>query len=85
MVEIDTEASAAYVRFGRGKVARTDPYAGDKKMVMVDFDARDRVLGIEVIGSKEFSIGQLLRKIPVKVPAATLLRARYVSAELAAA
>jgi len=84
-VEIDTEASAAYVRFGRGKVARTAPYAGPKNMVMVDFDARGRVLVIEVIGSKEFSIDRLLRKIPVKLPTATLLRTRYVSAELTAA
>ena len=30
--------------FGRGKVARTEPYGGAESLVMVDYDKRGRVL-----------------------------------------
>jgi uncharacterized protein YuzE len=82
VVEIDTEATAAYVRFGRGKVARTEPFGGVDSLVMVDYDRQDRVLGIELIGPKEFGITHLLRDFPVQIDAAALSRARYVSADL---
>jgi hypothetical protein len=84
IVEIDTEATATYVRFGRGKVARTEPYGGADSFVMVDFDRHNRVLGIELIGKKEFSIFHLLRNIPVQIDDSILNRTRYVSAGLVA-
>lgn len=83
VVEIDTEATAAYVRFGRGKIARTEPFGGADSLVMVDFDQKNRVLGIELIGQKEFGITHLLKDFPVQMDAAVLNRARYVSADLA--
>ncbi len=82
VVEIDTEATAAHVRFGRGKVARTEPFGGTGSLVMVDYDKQDRVLGIELIGPKEFGITYLLRGIPVPTDSAVLNRTRYVSADL---
>ena len=82
VVEIDTEATAAYVRFGRGKVARTAPFAGADGLVMVDYDRQNRVLGIELVGRKEFGITHLLRDVPIKVDRAALRQARYVSADL---
>jgi uncharacterized protein YuzE len=84
IVEIDTEATATYVRFGRGKVARTEPYGGTDSFVMVDFDRQNRVLGIELIGKKEFSIVHLLRDFPMQIDEAVLSRTRYVSADLVA-
>ena len=81
-MEIDTEATATYVRFGRGKVARTEPYGGAESMVMVDYDKRGRVPGIEFIGRKELNIAELLRDMPLSVPKSTLDSARYVAADL---
>ncbi len=83
IVEIDTEATATYVRFGRGKVAHTEPYGGAESLVMVDYDKRGRVLGIEFIGRKELNIAELLRDMPLSLPKSTLARARYVAADLA--
>jgi len=83
VVEIDTEATATYVRFGRGRVARTEPYGGAESLVMVDYDRRGRVLGIEFIGRKKFNVGELLGDIPVSLPKSSLDRARYVAADLA--
>jgi uncharacterized protein YuzE len=82
VVEIDTEATAAYVRFGRGKVVRTEPFGGTDSLVMVDYDRQNRILGIELIGAKEFGISYLLRHVPVQIDHAALSRARYVSADL---
>jgi uncharacterized protein YuzE len=83
VVEIDTEASATYVRFGRGKVTRTEPFQGTESLVMVDFDRQNRVLGIEFIGRKEFGIVSLLHGFPVQVDDRVLTRTRYISADLA--
>jgi len=83
VVEIDTEATAAYVRFGHGKVVRTEPFGNVDSLVMVDYDRQNRVLGIELIGRKEFGITHLLRDVPVRIDSAVLNRARYVSADLA--
>jgi len=82
VVEIDTEATAAYVRFGRGKIVRTAPYGGADSLVMVDFDRQNRVLGIELIGRKEFGIVHLLRNVPLQIDDAILSRTRYISADL---
>jgi uncharacterized protein YuzE len=82
VVEIDTEATAAYVRLRDAKVARTEPYESDKGLVMLDFDAKDNVIGIEVVGRQEFSIRELIKQIPVQASDAVLNRTRYVSADL---
>ena len=82
IVEIDTEATATYVRFGRGKIAHTEPYGGTGSLVMVDYDKRGRVLGIEFIGRKKFNVAELLGDIPVSLPKSSLDRARYVAADL---
>jgi uncharacterized protein YuzE len=82
IVEIDTEATATYVRFGRGKIAQTKRYGGTESLVTVDYDKRGRVLGIEFIGRKKFNVAELLGDIPISLPKSSLDRARYVAADL---
>ena len=85
VVEIDTEATAAYVRLREATVARTEPYESASGLVMLDFDAAGNVVGIEFVGQLEFSIRELIKCIPVRVSEGTLARTRYVSAKLQAA
>ena len=85
VVEVDTEATAAYIRLGEAKVAHTEPYGSEKGMVMLDFDAGGNVVGIEVIGQQEFSIRELIKRVPVETSDAVLNQTRYVSADLAPA
>jgi len=85
VVEIDTEATAAYIRLREAKVARTEPLGSARGLVMLDFDAEGNVVGIEVIGQQEFSIRELLKLVPVQVTEAILNRTRYVTAKLQAA
>jgi uncharacterized protein YuzE len=85
IVEIDTEATAAYIRLREGKIVRTEPFAPERGLVMLDFDAAGAVVGIEVVGQQEFSIRELIRLLPVQTTEAILDRTRYVSAKLQAA
>jgi len=80
--EIDTEATAAYIRLRDTKVVATKPYGSEKGLVMLDFDADENVVGIEVVGRQEFSIRELIKQIPVKTSDAVLNATRYVAADL---
>jgi len=80
-VEIDTEASAAYVRFKRAKVARTIRHGAKWPIVTIDVDARGQVVGVEFVGVKRFNLGYLLRQVPLRAPSRAIDRANYVSAE----
>ena len=82
VVEVDTEATAAYVRFSRAKVARTMPFGGKHSLAMVDVDQKGQIIGIEFIGQKDFGIRELLRDAPVEVSDAALNRTSYVTADL---
>src|SRR5438046_613432 len=78
VVEIDTEASAAYIRLRDTKVVTTRPFGSAKGLVMLDFDADDNVVGIEVIGQHEFSIRELIKEVPIESSDAVLNQTRYV-------
>lgn len=80
-VEIDTEASAAYVRFTRATVAKTVRHGSRWPIVTIDLDARGQVIGIEFVGIKKFNLEHLLQQVPLKAPARAVARANYVSAE----
>jgi uncharacterized protein YuzE len=82
VVEIDTEATAAYIRLRQAKIARTEPYDSKKGLVMLDFDADENVVGIEVVGQQEFSIRELIKQVPVEASDAILNQTRYVAADL---
>jgi uncharacterized protein YuzE len=82
VVEIDTEATAAYIRLRASAVARTEPFGSETGFVMLDFDANENVVGIEVVGQQEFSIRELIKQMPVEATDAVLNQTRYVAADL---
>jgi uncharacterized protein YuzE len=85
VVEIDTEATAAYIRLRDAKVAHTKPWGSETGLVMLDFDVDGNVVGIEVVGQQEFSIRELIKQVPVEANDAVLNQTRYVAADLQAA
>ena len=85
VVEIDTEATAVYIRLRDMKVVATKPFGSEKGLVMLDFDADENVVGIEVVGQQEFSIRELIKQVPVEASDAVLNQTRYVAADLAPA
>ena len=50
IVELDSEAHAAYVRFSHKKVVKTEPIITEGCVVTVDFDVDGEAIGIELIG-----------------------------------
>jgi uncharacterized protein YuzE len=80
-VEIDSEAHAAYLRFSQNKVARTEPRLTVDCVVTMDFDAAGKVVGVELVGVDNFSVGKLLKKAGISGVADTQ-RVNYVPANL---
>jgi hypothetical protein len=83
VVEVDSEAGAVYVRFSRARIARTVARPTRMMHVAVDLDAGDRVVGIEAVGVKEFSLSFILKAAQVQAPTRLLDRARYVPVAMA--
>lgn len=80
VVEIDTEAGAAYVRFKRAKVVRTISREGPGPIVVVDLDANNQVIGVELIGVKVFNLPTLLRQSTIRAPHINPALTRYIRA-----
>ena len=79
-IEFDHRVDAWYVRFRNTKVARTISEERPGVVAAVDLDSRNQVVGLELIGVREFSI-QLLRKIsPVDTSKINFEKARFVQA-----
>jgi hypothetical protein len=82
-VELDSAAMAAYVRFFRRKVARTEVLNSRKSTVIVDFDSTEEVIGIELVGVKEFTLSRLLEASGIVLKPHrpnTVRQARYIRA-----
>ncbi|HEV2805783.1 MAG TPA: DUF2283 domain-containing protein [Chthoniobacterales bacterium] len=82
VVEIDTEATAAYIRLRASPVTHTEPFGSENGFVMLDFDANGNVVGIEVVGQQEFSIRELIKHVPIQANDRVLDQTRYVAADL---
>ena len=83
VVEIDCNAQAAYIRFGRSRtVSKTIELSqGPGPFVAVDLDEAEAVLGVELVGVQEFTIGKLLKMAPaVQTRNVDFSRTRYVPA-----
>lgn len=80
VVEIDTEARAAYVRFSPSPVATTQEVDDNNCIVTIDFDKKGNVVGVELIGVEKFEIRFLLQFAPITVSEPKFLRdADYIS------
>jgi uncharacterized protein YuzE len=85
VVELDSSAHAAYVRFSQKRVAETKVVTEDKYTVTIDMDSDGDVVGVEFVGVQEFQVGCLLKLAGVTIPKPLLGRASYVPAKLQAA
>lgn len=80
VIEFDSQAMAWYIRFSRKKVAKTVSEDKPGKMVVIDFDSAGQVVGVELLGVREFSLslfGRLTGIDPAKI---NLEKTRFVSA-----
>lgn len=81
-VELDSEAHAAYIRFSSNKVFKTDPVVLDGVIVTADKDRAGNVIGIELVGVKQFGIRELIDTAGVRGVSRKLQdQAKYVPAK----
>ena len=81
VVELDSAALAAYIRFSKEKVHRTEVVDVKDCLVTMDIDQDDAVVGVELIGIKEFKIETLIKKAGIRGLSPEMIRnARYVPA-----
>lgn len=85
IVELDSSAHAAYVRFSSKRVSQTKVVTEEKCTVTIDVDSDGEVIGVEFVGVQEFQVGCLLKMAGVTIPKPMLDRASYVPAKLQAA
>jgi uncharacterized protein YuzE len=85
VVELDSDAHAAYVRFSHHRVKQTKVVTEDECIITIDLDMKGDVLGVELVGVKEFNISWLLKMAGITAPKLMLDRASYVPAKLQAA
>ena len=77
-IEFDPAIDAWYVRFRTAKVARTISEDKPGPVVAVDLDASNRVIGLEIIGVREFSIRWLRKAAPFDLSGFDLEGAKFV-------
>ncbi len=85
VVELDSEAKAAYIRFSNRKVVRTHPVTTAKCIVTIDFDSSDKVVGVEICGVVEVGIKKLIQKAGISLPPRMVDKTKYVLATSQAA
>ncbi len=77
VVEFDGATRAWYVRFSKRKIARTSSEDKPGVVVAIDFDDRGEVVGVELIGVREFTIGMLQKFANVQAPKIDFALTRY--------
>ena len=78
VVELDSEAHAAYVRFSSNAIRKTEVVTDRTCVVTIDRDKAGEVVGVEFIGVQTFSIGKLLPKAGINLSKKAMQSADYV-------
>jgi len=80
IVELDSAAHAAYIRFSRDKVEKTLVVSVNHCLVTIDTDKSGDVVGVELLGVTEFGIETLVKKARIQLSQESMRSARYVPA-----
>ena len=79
-IEFDLSVGAWYIRFRHSKVAKTLCDERPGVVATVDLDSKNEVIGLELIGVREFSIRQLRRISPIDMSKVDFDRSKFVHA-----
>jgi hypothetical protein len=77
-IEFDQAAWAWYVRFSRRKVAKTVSEDKPGGIVAIDLDDRNEVIGVELLGIREFSLRTMVRLVGPRAAGIDLSKTRFV-------
>ena len=76
-VEIDPSCHSAYIRFSNLKVKKTVSEKRGQTIIAIDLDGNDHIVGIELVGVKEFSISAMRHHLPEHLRSVDFERARF--------
>src|SRR6266536_1505054 len=79
-IECEASESAWYIRFKSARVAKTLHQDKPGVVVTIDLDSKGDVVGVELLGVREFSIQLLMRIAKIDAPKIDFTRARFVRA-----
>lgn len=80
-VEIDSCAHSAYIRFIKnGKIAKTVSNEKPGAVIAIDLDISGNVIGVELVGVREFNVTVLMTIAQIQAPRIDFARTRYVPA-----
>lgn len=80
VVEFDGSVRAWYVRFSKRRIARTLSEDKPGVVVTIDLDDRGEIVGVELIGVKEFTLGMLQKFAHIETPNIDFGRTRFIHA-----
>jgi uncharacterized protein YuzE len=80
-IEFDPSVAAWYVRFKNTKVHKTLEESSGPIIVTIDIDANNDVVGIELIGVKEFSLELFRNLTQIDASRIDLNQARFVTTQ----
>jgi hypothetical protein len=83
-VEFDSSTLAWYVRFSKRQVAKTLSEDKPGAVVGIDLDSRGEVVGVELLGVRQFEINMIQRMARVDAPNIDMTRARFIPTNQAA-
>ncbi len=67
-IEIDSQASAIYIRFKHAPVARSIDQQSPERTIVLDLDKDGEVVGIEAVGPMDVSLNSILEAAKVQAP-----------------
>jgi hypothetical protein len=81
-IEFDLNVGAWYIRFRNARIAKTISEDKPGYIAAVDLDASNQVVGLELIGVREFSLAWLRKVAPYRLDLSRVdwERARFVRA-----
>ena len=77
-VEIDPSCHSVYIRFKTAKIQKTISRDDGPTVVTVDLDSNNGVIGIELIGVREFSIAAIRHFLPTRLRDVNFERTRFM-------
>lgn len=85
-VEIDPSCHSVYLRFKSSKIHKTvSDNRPNHAVIAVDLDSKGEVVGVEMLGIREFSIAAIRRVLPANFRNIDFDRARFMPAPMACA
>jgi hypothetical protein len=79
-IEFDLSVRAWYLRWSNARVAKTISEDRPGYIAALDLDAKNQIIGLELIGQREFSISWLKKASPIDLSEIDFDKARFVPA-----